>query len=777
MRLTLLGKQKMKDKDKTKPQLLKEMTKLRNQGAKLKKSETKHKQAEEALQYSEELFRTISASAQDGIIMIDNVGKISYWNKAAKKLFGYTEQEAIGKNAHLLLGPEKYLEAYKKGFSKFKKTGKGPVIGKALEISAIKKDGMEFPIELSVSAVKVQDKWNSIGIVRDITARKKAEGELKKYRDHLEELVKERTAKLSESEGKYRALYESNLDGIIFVDMEGNIRDANKSILDMLGYSREEILELSYQKLTPPEWAEFDEIALKKLIKKGYIEEYEKEYIRKNGTKVPISLNTWIIKDDKGKPAGMWGIIRDITERKRGIETLRENEIRFRSVFESKMLGTLFWDVNGDITDANDAFLQLVGYTRDEVLSGKVRWRDMTPPEYKDRDDKALEEIAATGVMIPIEKEYIRKDGSLVPILLGAASLPGSKLNGVAFVLDITERKRAEEKLKESAAYLDIMGDAMMVLDSQAKVIKINEVFSNLWGFTPDEVRGKPVFGMFAKEELPKHQREMEHAAKEGGVRLFETIALTKDKKKINVSVSGTVLKDEKGKLLNFIALFRDITVRKQAEEQIKASLREKEVLLQEVHHRVKNNMQIISSLLRLQSRKIKGKRALQAFESSCNRVKSMVLIHERLYQSRDFARVDFAEYVHGLTNHLFSLYKIGPETVKLDINIKDIFLDLNTAIPCGLIVNELVSNSLKHAFPDGRTGRVKIVMKSLNKNEVELNASDNGIGIPDEVDFRDTKSLGLHLVSILAEDQLRGKIKLDKTKGTRFKIQFKAKQ
>lgn len=224
---------------------------------------------------------------------------------------------------------------------------------------------------------------------------------------------------------------------------------------------------------------------------------------------------------------------------------------------------------------------------------------------------------------------------------------------------------------------------------------------------------------------------------------------------------------------LNLIEMEKE---RKQAEEQIKASLREKEVLLQEVHHRVKNNMQIISSLLRLQSRKIKGKRALQAFESSCNRVKSMVLIHERLYQSRDFARVDFAEYVHGLTNHLFSLYQMSPEAVKLDINIKNIFLDLNTAIPCGLIVNELVSNSLKHAFPDDRKGRIKIVMKSLKKNEIELTASDNGVGIPDEMDIRDIKSLGLHLVSILAEDQLRGNLKLDKTKGTRFEIKFKTK-
>ncbi len=251
------------------------------------------------------------------------------------------------------------------------------------------------------------------------------------------------------------------------------------------------------------------------------------------------------------------------------------------------------------------------------------------------------------------------------------------------------------------------------------------------------------------EEELKKHKEHLEELVDERTVEL----------RGVNKQLRG------------------EITKRKKVQDKIKASLREKEVLLQEVHHRVKNNMQIISSLLRLQSRKIKGKRALEAFESSCNRVKSMVLIHERLYQSKDFARIDFAEYVHGLTNHLFSLFQINPGAVKLDINIKDISLDLNTAIPCGLIVNELVSNSLKHAFPEGRTGRIKVIMKSLNKNEVELTASDNGIGIPDEVDFRETKSLGLHLVSILAEDQLRGKIKLDRTKGTRFEIKFKAKQ
>jgi PAS domain S-box-containing protein len=236
-------------------------------------------------------------------------------------------------------------------------------------------------------------------------------------------------------------------------------------------------------------------------------------------------------------------------------------------------------------------------------------------------------------------------------------------------------------------------------------------------------------------------------------------------------------IKDEKGKTIRSIGTVQDITEQKQAEDRIKASLKEKEVLLQEVHHRVKNNMQIISSLFNLQSRHIKDKQALEIFKSSQNRVRSMALIHERFYQSEDMARVDFAEYAQSLTSHLFSSHGISPGAVKLNLKIKDVFLDLNTAIPCGLIINELVSNSLKHAFPGEKKGEIKIAIHPLNKYGMEVIVSDNGVGLPKKVDFRKTDSLGLHLVNLLAEDQLHGDIKLDRTKGTSFCIKFKVKR
>ncbi len=149
--------------------------------------------------------------------------------------------------------------------------------------------------------------------------------------------------------------------------------------------------------------------------------------------------------------------------------------------------------------------------------------------------------------------------------------------------------------------------------------------------------------------------------------------------------------------------------------------------------------MQIISSLFSLQSRHIKDKRALEIFKSSQNRVRSMALIHERLYQSEDMARVDFAEYAQSLTSHLFSSHGTKPGAIKLNLKIKDVFLNLKTAIPCGLIINELVSNSLKHAFPGEKNGEIKIAMHPLNKDGMEVIVSDNGVGLPKKVDFRKT--------------------------------------
>ncbi|MBD0393000.1 MAG: PAS domain S-box protein, partial [Microcoleus sp. C1-bin4] len=218
-------------------------------------------------------------------------------------------------------------------------------------------------------------------------------------------------------------------------------------------------------------------------------------------------------------------------------------------------------------------------------------------------------------------------------------------------------------------------------------------------------------------------------------------------------------------------AVVRDITDRKRDEDGIKASLAEKEVLLKEIHHRVKNNLQVISSLLKLQSRYIQDSRVSEMLKESQNRVRSMALVHEQLYQSKDLSNIDFAEYIQNLAHNLFQAYEIHAQGIKLQTNIAQCSLNIDTAVPCGLIINELVTNALKYAFTGQIKGKINIDF-TLENRVCVLTVSDSGIGFPQDLDYRKAPTLGLRLVGSLVR-QIRGKIELLETAGTTFKITF----
>ncbi len=222
---------------------------------------------------------------------------------------------------------------------------------------------------------------------------------------------------------------------------------------------------------------------------------------------------------------------------------------------------------------------------------------------------------------------------------------------------------------------------------------------------------------------------------------------------------------------MSLLSLVLDVTEQIQAEERLKASLEEKVVLLKEVHHRVKNNLQIISSLLNLQSDYLEDDRSRDIFKVSQNRIESMALIHEKLYQSKDLARINFAEYVQDLVDGLLSSYELNSSNISTNLDVDDSLLSLDAAIPCGLIINELVLNSLKHAFPTGTKGKICITLTKVEGN-LTLSVGDNGIGFPAEVDFQNTKSLGLQLVIALT-NQLKGTVELKKDSGVEFKLTF----
>ena len=340
--------------------------------------------------------------------------------------------------------------------------------------------------------------------------------------------------------------------------------------------------------------------------------------------------------------------------------------------------------------------------------------------------------------------------------------------------LEVRVKERTRElarALEFSESIVDTVPDSLLVIDTNLRIKSANRSFYEKFQTEPEKVMGRSIADVLGDEGDGKLSNELgkvfepgemlvnfewHHQSEKLGARIF------------NVAARGIAIAEEG------LVVLEEITERKRAEDQITASLKEKELLLQEIHHRVKNNMQVISSLLMLQSRQVKNEKALEILRDSQNRIRSMALVHEKLYHSENLSMIDFADYIRSLTSHLFSTYRVNAAEIKLNIEIKGVLLDINTAIPCGLIINELVSNSLKHAFPDGKRGEIKIVMHEADEDEVELMVSDTGIGFPEDLDFRNTESLGMQLVVSLVEEQLDGTIELDRSGGTAFTITLK---
>ncbi|HTX61543.1 MAG TPA: histidine kinase dimerization/phosphoacceptor domain -containing protein [Methanobacterium sp.] len=335
---------------------------------------------------------------------------------------------------------------------------------------------------------------------------------------------------------------------------------------------------------------------------------------------------------------------------------------------------------------------------------------------------------------------------------------------------EIAERKVVEEALRESEnknnSLLQAIPDLMFILTEDGAFVDYR-TNNTIFDISPDEVIGKNI----ADINLPEHHLNL---------------ALNKIKKALNTDSLESfdfqipfksVYRDYEARVkklneFEVLCIVRDVTEQKQAEDKLNKSLKEKDVLLKEIHHRVKNNLQIVSSLLSLQSRYMEDPASIEIFKDSQSRIKSMALIHEKLYQTGDLTKINLSEYVNELVSDLFRSYSVNTFLVEYKIESSEILLDINTAIPCGLIINELVTNSIKHAFPNNASGEIDIKIK-CKKDEFMLKVQDNGLGFPEELDLDEIKTLGLQLVTNLTR-QLDGTIDLRRKGGTCFQIKFK---
>ncbi|HEY9691174.1 MAG TPA: GAF domain-containing protein [Oculatellaceae cyanobacterium] len=313
------------------------------------------------------------------------------------------------------------------------------------------------------------------------------------------------------------------------------------------------------------------------------------------------------------------------------------------------------------------------------------------------------------------------------------------------------------------------------LLKPDGTLLETNQTALEFMGLPAESLVNRPFWEMPCWNLSRKNQQRLQTAiaqAATGNFIRYEVDVISANGKKITIDFSIKPVTDERGEVVMLIPEGRDISDRKQAEEEIKASLKEKEILLKEIHHRVKNNLLVVSSLLEFQAEYINNSAIIKVFEDSQHRIYSMALIHEKLYQSKNLEKINFGEYIQNLVYNLISSYNITEDRIQVEFDIDPVELNIETANPGGLIVNELVSNAFKHAFPDNRSGKMLLELHQDSSQKIILIIKDNGIGFPPDLDFRNTESLGLQLVCTLTE-QLEGEISLTKEEGTAFKLTF----
>jgi PAS domain S-box-containing protein len=375
---------------------------------------------------------------------------------------------------------------------------------------------------------------------------------------------------------------------------------------------------------------------------------------------------------------------------------------------------------------------------------------------------------------IEFEERIIRPDGTvrtlqtIARVLVDEAGRP-ARLAGCC--QDITERKQSEAMRSKLAQLVESSDDAMIGLSTFGTIETWNEAAAKLFGYTRDEVRGKPAAILMADGPHQRLDDVLSMIRRGKRVPPYEIRHKRKDGSVFEASVTASAVLDPAGHVIGISKVLRDITPQKLVEMKMRASLQEKEVLLREIHHRVKNNLQVIASLLNIQVSSEPDDEARKSLAESQNRIHSMALVHQMLYQSKDLAQIDAREYLERLVSRLVQGYNVAPDRIAVHVSAIPLRLDIDRAIPCGLIVNELVTNALTHAFPDGRKGHVLVLLTEEN-DRVTLTVSDDGVGLPPDLDLDRVRSFGLRIASTLAK-QLDGSIALTRKHGSTFSVVF----
>ena len=758
---------------------------------------TDRKRAEVTLNESEGKYRTLVETTGTGFVILGDQGQVLDANLEYVRLTGHTSLEEIaGRNVN------EWTAAYDKDRNE-EAVGQCMRDGyiRNLEIDYVNTSGTIIPIEINATVLRSGDAVQILTLCRDITGRKLTE------------------ETLCESEERLRAIFETAKDSIFIKDISLCYIHANPAMASLFNMRVEEILGKTDGDLFGSDAAPHIDEVDRHVLSGETVEEYPSKLVQgvmRNFHTIKVPLH-----DKNGKIVGLCGIARDITDRTRAEVALHDSE-RFLDSIVEQIPAMIFVKDARDLRFVrfNKAGEDLLGYSRAEML-GKNDY-DFFPKNEADFFTGNDREVLNTNRLtdIPEEKIQTRYKGERI---LHTRKIPivdekGDPRYLLGISEDITERKLGNDALRETKNYLENLiqyaNVPIVSWNPELKITEFNRAFGQLNGMTRDGVIGQSLAILFP-EEIREKTMDLIRRALSG--EYWDVVEIpvrhVSGETRIVLWNSSNIL-DPTGTVMATIAQGQDITERKAAEEALNTfgedlerkvtertsdlsdvnlklmteieirldsekyltkTVGEKDVLLREVHHRVKNNLQIIISLLNLQSRYMTDETTLSAFRESQNRIKAMALVHEKLYQSTDISKIDLNNYIRFLGNGLFQFFGMTGKGITLTMDIRDISLAIDTAIPVGLMINELISNSLKYAFPDGRKGDISLAIHRQD-HTLTILFKDNGSGIPQDLDWKNAKSLGLRLVVSLVE-QLSGTIELDRTAGTAFTIVIKEKE
>jgi PAS domain S-box-containing protein len=769
---------------------------------------TERKTAEAALRESELRYRSVVENAAEGITVIQD-GKLQYANTRLQEM--------------VQAGPEEFVNLPFTGFvhpddralvtERYQRRMSGEDVPPHYDFRIVAKNGNVIWVQLSAVRIVWNDKPGTLNFLMDITERKQAEEIRKAYQSRLD----------SAMEIGNLAWWEMDLpDGVVRFD------DRKAT---MLGYLPGQFAH--YTDFTALLHPEDRDPAMQAM--KDHLEDRQSRYHIDYRIRTAAGDYRWF-RDvggitrhhPDGSPATVTGIVIDITASRQAEDALRATETRYRALIQNSSDIIRILDRDGLIVYESESSERILGYPKGYMI-GKNPMDYIHPGDLGRVKNDLQEVLDRTNTGTPTEFRIRKADGEYIWVdSIGTNLLEVPGVNGVVITTrPIQQRKVAERALRESEARLatamDIAGLVNWEYDVATGMFTFDDRFYSLYETTAEHEGGNLMSAETYMQEFiypedrpavlasiqkilattdPDYFGQIEHriTPRDGSVRtiiarfapvmgpdgkVIRTIGVNQDItdfklmeseiRSLNVVLEQRVKDRTEALVKTNEALEQEAIQRLAAEKKLQASYDEKVTLLKEIHHRVKNNLQIIASLLNLQSRYIRDESSLAVIRESQNRVKAMALVHEKLYRSEDIAHISLHEYIKFLGTGLFQFYDAKARGIRFILDIRDVNVDIDAAVPLGLIINELISNSLKYAFPEGREGEIAI---SVTKDGHILNVvyRDTGIGIPADLDWRDTPSLGLRLVNTLV-DQLNGTVDLDTSTRTQFTMVLHEKE